>query len=365
VHKREQPHAQHRAALFFDGPPLAACLNGGWTRVKKVGTTIAVLAPPTLSSLECPKHLDGREPPQVLRNPTPPRDEFCLQPLRPEEAIFRHSGWRLTRQRVYESLCRLHVGGTRLEKFCHCGGAAYVEISPSAGTVRLTANYCRDRCCVPCGAARSAQVTRSLVREAAGKTVRFLTLTLRHSRTPLTDQISRIYRDFSALRRRSWWKDRCTGGAAVLELKIAPDGLWHVHLHCLVLGSFMDQRELSRQWHAVTGDSWIVDIRKVHNEEAIRYVASYTGKPLDSSIYASPDRLDEFIAAIKGRRLVNTWGCWSRIDIDAPDPEAPTDWVAVGRLVDLINDAERGDKWAIRLLDALSITPPNRAPDSS
>lgn len=230
-----------------------------------------------------------------------------------------------------------------------------MEFSPSSGKVRLTANYCHDRLCVPCGAARSGQVARALIKEAAGKSVLFLTLTLRHSPTPLNAQIDRLYASFAALRRRPWWRQQVKGGAAVLEVKVGVDGLWHVHLHCLVLADFIQHKLLCDEWHSITGDSYICDIRRIKNEEAIRYVAAYTGKPLDASIYKSTDRLDEFISAIKGRRVINTFGAWSKVDTKAPDPAAPTDWVAIGKLERLLRDAAGGDAWALKLLETLRL----------
>lgn len=283
----------------------------------------------------------------------PPRDEFRVTPSTSIETSFRHSGWKRQRQAVWAALVSLHVHPGRLDRFSNCGSGCCVEYSPSTGACRLSANYCHDRLCVPCAAARSAQVTRALLQGAAGRDVRFMTLTLRHSQTPLRSQIDRLYASFARLRRGAWFRSVCTGGAGVLEVKVGEDGLWHVHLHALVLGGFIDQRRLSQEWHSITGDSYIVDVRKVQNDQAVRYVGAYSGKPLDASIYRDPDRLREFALAIKGRRLINLWGDWAKLDLDAADPAAPVDWIVVGRLDQLVRDAGRGDPWATSLLNAL------------
>jgi hypothetical protein len=185
---------------------------------------------------------------------------------------------------------------------------------------------------------------------------RFVTLSLRHSQTPLTDQLDRLYRSFTALRKRPIWADAVDGSAAFCEVKIGQDNLWHVHLHVIVIGRYIDQRELSRTWHAVTGDSSIVDVRKVRNaQEVSHYVCKYVTKPLDSTVFADSGRLDEAITALKGRRLCNGAGCLRTINADPPDDDdGIDDWVSVGRLDALCEDAGRGDAAALTILQLLS-----------
>jgi hypothetical protein len=47
---------------------------------------------------------------------------------------------------------------------------------------------------------------------------------------------------------------------------------WHPHLHMFaLLDDWIDQEELSQYWHSITGDSMIVDIRKVKKEKGLGY----------------------------------------------------------------------------------------------
>lgn len=285
-----------------------------------------------------------------------------MTPIDKFETSFRHNGWSVRRRQTFQCLCRINASSSRLDRFCNCGSGCQVEVNDTTGEARLSANYCHDRLCVPCGRSRSAKVTHALITEAGRRVVRFATFTLRHSQTPLTDQIDRLYRSFAVLRRRQWFSSRCTGGAAILEVKIGTDGLWHVHLHTLLLGSFLDAKELSRQWHSVTGDSYIVDIRKVEpNHGSIKYCAAYVGKPVDASIYQQPDKIDEAARALHGRRVINTWGEWSKLDFDGDTP-ADGNWIPVGRLSDLLRDAANGDAAAKALLTALSKPDHSRTP---
>jgi hypothetical protein len=316
------------------------------------------------TSLDPTKLLDSADRRDVLTAPITPRDEFRVTPITPLETAFRHAGWKHLRRQTFDCLCRCGASASRIDRFANCGSGCCVEANEATGETRFSANYCHDRLCRPCGAARSANVTRALIAEAGTRTVRFVTFTLRHSQTPLNDQIDRLYRSFAALRRRQWFMSKCSGGAAVLEVKLGREGLWHVHLHCLLLGTFLDQRALSAEWHSVTGDSFIVDVRRVdRGQEAIRYCASYVGKPVDASIYQNPDKLDEAARALHGRRVVNTWGEWARLNLEA---DTPTDgnWVVVGRLGTLVRDAAAGDVNAQLLLAGLCNRGlPGRPPD--
>lgn len=280
-------------------------------------------------------------------------DQFRVTPIEKAEVAFRHSGWLRNRRRVWLALSRTNQSGSRRDRFCNCGSGCTVHFSPSRDAFKLSANYCRDRVCTPCGIARSRQVERAVKDFVGSRTVRFVTFTLRHNKfISLKDQLDRLYACFVQLRRRIWWKGLVTGGCAILEVKVGQDGLWHPHLHCLIEGEYLPHNALSREWYAVTGDSSIVDVRRVGEERnEIKYVCSYVGKPLDQSIYNSDVRLDEFIVAIKGRRLIVKFGSWSKLDIDA-DPPGDDDWIFVGTLSRLCREA-KSDRVAAQLLRQL------------
>lgn len=311
----------------------------------------SLAAPTSLDSTKLSPH-NGCNPASFTYDP--PGDQCRCPVATTAEASFRHSGWAPTRQRVWKALTDLRVSRTRLDRFAQCGAGCHVECSPSTGRFRLSAHYCRDRLCQPCGMARSAVVTRNVSRHSKGRDCRFYTFTLKHSETPLADQIDRLYRSFAAWRRRDVVKSRVTGGVAILEVKLGRDGSWHPHLHCIIEGSFFPQRELSDTWLRVTGDSYIVHLKALSNDQReVRYATAYAGKPLDASVCRTPERLAEAAAALRGRRITFTFGTWRGLDLDAPDADAPTDWISLGTLADLLDDARRGDRSAIHLIDQL------------
>ena len=282
--------------------------------------------------------------------------DFVIERLTRTEREFRHSGWAVQRRKVFEGLVRTGCRGQSLQAFVECGSGCWVQHSGSRSRYRLVCNCCRSRWCVPCGVARAARLRASVGDQLKQwERVRFITLTLRARDCPLADQIDRLQACFRELKKRPEWKSNVDGCAAFLEVKIGQkSGLWHVHLHCLAVGRWIDQRDLSRAWLAVTGDSSIVDVKLAKSTNGVAaYVTKYVTKPLDSSVLASPDRLDEAIVALRGRRLCNGSGTLRKISADAATDDGLDDWHTIGRLDDLLNDARVGDEAAAAILSLL------------
>jgi hypothetical protein len=76
------------------------------------------------------------------------------------------------------------------------------------------------------------------------------------------------------------------------------------HGHALVLGRYVDKRILSRCWRLLTGDSFIVDVRKA-DLGSVREVLKYTVK-LSAR---TPAQLAAIYRATCGRRRVEAYGC--------------------------------------------------------
>lgn len=288
------------------------------------------------------------------------RPEFQCAPLEASEEEFRHASDRTRRRQVFAALQQCHEPGSRIDRFVNCGACCTVEYSPARDDYRTIGSYCHDRLCPACGRARAAQIAAAAAAALGNTPLRFVTLTLRTNiHLTLTEQLDRLYTSFRNLRRNKIGKQHFEGGIAFVEITLSK-GHWHPHLHCLIEGQYLDQKELSHAWYAVTGDSSIVDIRAVaidadSRSNAIRYVASYAGKPLGSDVAQAPEKLAEFVTSIKGRRLVFAFGSWNkRVKLSEwPDDHIIDDWVAIGTLRRLVADAASGDVDAKRLLEAI------------
>lgn len=273
-----------------------------------------------------------------------PHPDFRSEPSTPEEETFRHSGWQSRRRLVWSAFQRIHLPATRLDRFAECGAGVWLGTDATTGELCMTCNRCHDRWCIPCGTERARVISDQLAIAMDGKECRFVTLTRRANHTPLRDQLDSLFACFNRLRERSFWKSCVHGGAYFTEVKIGErSGLWHVHLHLIVVGHFIDQRALSSEWLAVTQDSSIVDVRAVPQVDHVaRYVTKYVTKPADASVFASPDRLDEMIIALRGRRLCGCFGSWSKLKLNG-DEEPPRQIVQRRHLLTLLSEVRRGD----------------------
>jgi hypothetical protein len=217
---------------------------------------------------------------------------------------------------------------------------------------------------MPCGRERSRVIATNVKLKTEGKAARFLSLTLKSHTESLADLLAKLTRDFTGLRRSKLWRKRVTGGVAFLEIKwLEATQRWHPHIHCLVQGRYIPQDELSRTWLKITGTSHIVDIRIATDDKYVtHYICKYASKPLDHTVVLDPDRLDEAIVALKGKRLCMTFGTWRGYKLTEP-PESGT-WVQLGTLSEIIDNAEAGDTACMVALDALRIeyAPSTRGP---
>lgn len=261
---------------------------------------------------------------------------------------FRHGGWAHTRERVFEALSDTGAKPSRLVNFADCGRHAVVLENKEDPTVhRVAATCCHDRWCLPCGAMRARTVAANVAAKLAGQPARFITLTVKSDDEPLTDLLEKLFNSFKALRRTKLWKSTQRGGVAFLEVKWNEDQRrWHPHFHVLAQGRYIDHKALKAEWHRITKDSFIVDVRSVKGaSDVVSYVTKYASKPFDPSMFRSPRRLREAILALAHRRMIATFGGWRGLQTtDAPTKEA---WRVLGSLEDVFRRAAQGDEESI------------------
>lgn len=244
----------------------------------------------------------------------------------------------------------------RAQRLGWCGHTARLFVNADGG-VGIYPHRCRDRLCPSCGAHRAHRLReRTEAILARADSVRFVTLTLRHSAEPLAAKIRQIRAAFTRLRRGGFWRKSVRGGVYGLEVKRNPTTRhWHVHLHCLVDGVYMDQATLSREWEKASEGSPIVDIRAVHSrKQAVRYIASYVTK--GSSVAGwEPAEILEFADAMRGQRLLQSFGNLHGIPVDINESdEEPSAAVCVLDLWALCWYVESGSLDTCHLVIALA-----------
>lgn len=332
-----------------------------------------------------------------LSNPLPDRQQTCpspsgdassfpppssLDPLQtsvnydPADLIFEswspeddahqqycHGGWAVTRRRVRDSMLRTHQTADRVCRYQDCGKDCWVyQHKDDPTNIKVVANHCMDRMCITCGGLKALRVRNALAALMHEKKLRLCTLTLSGQSESLADLLDRLYRHFKALRQTELWTKAVDGGCAFLEVKwSAKANRWHPHLHLILEGRYLPQAELSNTWRALTKDSWIVDVRQINDSEnASNYVTKYVTKPLNTSFSGNPDRLDEAVVAMKGRRLVFCFGSWYGTPLNAAEDTDlfdestdPAVWTSVGSLSSVLARSRAGDEAAKHLLEYL------------
>jgi hypothetical protein len=105
----------------------------------------------------------------------------------------------------------------------------------------------------------------------------------------------------------------------------AGSGLWHPHLHMVAMSECEpDQAELAREWHAITGDSFIVDVRPIDLADPASGFLEVFKYALKFSDMEPPDTFEAF-QVLKGRRLVGSAGLFRGIEIPEQLTDEPLD----------------------------------------
>ena len=290
-----------------------------------------------------------------------------IQPATEEETKFRHAHWADKRAAVDRTLSEINTGERALTSFRECGGECTVEWSTELQRYRTRANHCKSRHCEPCQRARAHKLAANLKTRldlAAKGRYRFVTLTLRHSTEPLTNQLRHLYASFRRLRAMPIWKKSQHGGAFILEVKWnAKRREWHPHLHVITEGGWIEQRGLSNAWAKASNGSHIVDIRALQNgTDAAHYVSKYVTKGTSDAVWTDRSAAQEWIIATKGVRACATYGRWRGFKLMAAT-ETATDWKPVATLTTVIRQAAAGQAWAQAVL--INLRPPGKADEVS
>jgi hypothetical protein len=271
--------------------------------------------------------------------------------------VFRHSGWAGHRRLVYQSLVRTNQSVGRIVSFSDCGWGTYIlKSTDDPPRYRAAGSNCHDRFCNPCATERARIVAQSVIDRLENTRVRFITFTLRHTTQSLVELLDRLYDSFRRIQRTSLWKQNVKGGVAFLEVKYSERSLsWHPHFHVLVEGHYIDRKALQRTWFAITGDSFVVDIRSTGGKPNVaRYVTKYASKPLSTTFLYDRHLLDEAVLALHRRRLCMTFGSWRGTPLVDTLPEDA--WENIGPLTDWIRRASKGDEDARAILNQISAT---------
>jgi len=219
-----------------------------------------------------------------------------------------------------------------LKKWQECRDYAWFVRHQATGEVRVFSSACRLRWCSLCTAARRGWITRQVAEWIKSvKYPKFLTVTLKHSDAPLLHQVQSLYSYFAKFRKIALMKKRIGGGIWFFQLKRSKkSGQWHPHIHCVVSGAWLPQKQLSQAWCKITHGSTIVDIRPVRDlQKGAEEVARYASTPADLSTTAKSDYVELF-NSMHHRRSCGTWGDARKVSLRQPKAEDAEQWINIG-----------------------------------
>lgn len=228
------------------------------------------------------------------------------------------------------------IGVTKPDRIRHCGEWLRFRHYYTVNQHKLTAgNFCdKPLICGLCAILRGSRLLASyLARLQLVQVVEprlrpvMVTLSVRNGED-LAERLDKLRHSMKLLHgrrhvvRQPSVMHQVAGGVFSVEVVNTGNG-WHPHAHAIWMvdqdhEAFTDSRrwslqKLSPEWHAITGDSFIVDARPITpTDEENPYAAGfcevfkYAVKPAELGC----DRLLEAFPILTGKRLVGAFGCF-------------------------------------------------------
>lgn len=246
---------------------------------------------------------------------------------------------------------------------------------------KVLAEPCRKRRCAVCRGAWLQEMQnqyRPLI-ERLGKVtkLRFCTFTI--VSMSLEAGLEQAKAAMARLQRTSFWKHSVVGALKRFEWTIklirGQEGLFHVHVHLLVAGRYMDQPMLKELWlRATKGLGEVVDIRMVYDDQHITgelvkwrkanplgageplsyaQTAGYLTKDIDLPPEGNEDLRDYIFGVLESQRLVEPLGLFRKSEYEKEALRTATDNVDRAEL--LAREVQRAEKNEKRLRRAAKL----------
>lgn len=238
--------------------------------------------------------------------------------------------------------------GLRWTRIVECGDWLRFRDYYTVGQIKLAgANFCRKHLvCSLCAIRRSSRLLASYLeryqtirKTSPNLTAYLVTVTVKNSHD-LPAALGHLTSSLRLLnRRRNNPKQpsimhSVEGGVYSVELTHNPATGWHPHAHAIWLSedpTLVEQSStfvLRKEWQAITGDSFMCDIRPIHPEtdlpadidphaKGFAEVFKYAMKPSE----LGPDLLAQAYPDLIGKRLIGSFGLFRGI----PEPETLAD----------------------------------------
>lgn len=210
------------------------------------------------------------------------------------------------REQIYQSLLDMSMY-PEARKWRDCGQKGIVlRCQNNPDHTYYVPFHCDLRICPVCGnryAARIRKQYRAALEELGrisrrnGKNLKLLTLTKRSDNELTPESIRDFQKKVGRMIRKFY-----DGGLSVREVGKG----FNLHAHAIVFGEYVPQAELSKAWLKLTGDSQVIDIRRVKRRKIpLTYILKYISKPCK---FDRPEDYVVYLKAIRGTRRVHSYG---------------------------------------------------------
>jgi hypothetical protein len=231
--------------------------------------------------------------------------------------------------------------GKLSQRLKSCGEYLLFRDYYTVGKVRLhAARFCKKHLLCPlCAIRRGAKMVKAYldrleVIKAAQPNLKAYLVTLTVKNGPdLLERFEHLQSSHKKLHRaRSrdrQYNEACKAAGAVWSYEFkrgANSGEWHPHVHGVWLcEEAPDARQLSKEWKAITGDSYIVDVTPFHNQEDVvsgflevfKYAVKFSDLPMADNWHG--------FQVLSGKRLIASFGAFRGVEIPEELTDEPLD----------------------------------------
>lgn len=217
-----------------------------------------------------------------------------------------------------------------------CGSYLVFKNYFTVGEIRLSkAKFCKKHLLCPlCAIRRGVKVLsryldryESIVAQEPNLKPYMVTLTVKDGKD-LQERFKHLQSSLQKWHKRRHRKNapceaaKAHGAAWSFEIKRGHrSNLWHPHVHCIWLcDTPPDQSAISEQWHAITGDSFIVDVREITPDDPAKGFMEVFKYAVKFSEQDPEDTFDTYLT-LAGKRLIGSFGSFYGI----PEPDELAD----------------------------------------
>jgi hypothetical protein len=220
-------------------------------------------------------------------------------------------GQLLVKTDDYAETVRIKLSGllqtNQFYNFERCGHEEIYRTCENCGTVESFNYRCNLKWCPRCQQ-RLTQIRRGIISLWAKKIKQPKHLVLTHKNFPtLTRRIIREHTVKLAKFRRAKVMKRCSGGCCSTEITNEGNG-WHLHAHMLLDVKWLDMEAVAITWGRLVGQHFaIVKIKDVREKSYLQEICKYVVEGSELAKW-EPDEINEFVQAIRGLRMFNSFG---------------------------------------------------------